>query len=522
MRRPSRLLTCVLALLLCAVATPVVSAGPFKVGAFYFGVFNAPSCVVCGSGNTDWWKGVRDYYNGDVDPPWQGQDFSYLKPALGFYDNSQTATLEKQIRQARANGLGFFNFYWYWRKTLAGGTGGEAYKDGLRTFLAARNTEDLEFAISVTAHPWDNLGIPTTHFTRAIDALIQNYLNKPHYLRTTDGRLVVFLLDTRGIGDGVNAGTATPVGAFISQLSQRVSQQLGKSVYVVINTELHNLDPLRPPMLDIKNLAGVHAYLSGTYYGASLDASSPVVGKLATYNSRITGLFAGFTDRPLIVSYLSDFNEKPRTRLGTPASQIRYLSDWTLSLMTSGLTQVKSYADGRNDGVVDNYVNLYAWNEWHEGGVNLEPSDRDGEQQLVQVAQVFGLATSGNSQCKKLGNCTQNPSAPTGTLDLANCSQIAGWARDADTSVPLQVHLYKDAPYGQGGTFVGSYPANVLRTDLPFRDQKHGFVISTPQALKTGLPVKVYAYGINVNWNGDPAGTNPILNLSPKTVTCSP
>jgi hypothetical protein len=520
MRRTQLLLALCLAAVI-SVATPA-AAGPFKVGAFYFGVFNAPSCVVCGPGNSDWWKGVRDYYNGDVDPPWQGQDFSYLKPALGFYDNAQSATLEKQIRQARANGLGFFNFYWYWRKTLNGGAGGEVFKDGLRTFLAARNTEDLEFAVAVTAHPWDNLGIPTTHFTRAIDALIQNYLNKPHYLRTTDGRLVVFLLDTRGIGDGVTAGTATPVASFIAQLSQRTSQQLGKTVYVAINTELHNLDPLRPPVLDVKSLAGVHGYLAGTYYGASLDGSSPVVGKLATYNSRITGQFAGFTDRPLVVSYLTDFNEKPRTRLGLPASQIRYLSDWTLSLMTSGLTQVKNYAAGRNDGVVDNYVNLYAWNEWHEGGVNLEPSDRDGERQLAQVAQVFALPTSGTSQCKKLGNCTQNPSLPIGTLDLANCSQIAGWARDADTSVPLQVHLYKNGPFGQGGTFVGSYLANLLRSDLPFRDQKHGFVIPTPAAFKTGQAVTVYAYGINVNWNGDPAGSNPLLNLSGKTMTCSP
>ncbi|MCB1036825.1 MAG: hypothetical protein KDD47_23570, partial [Acidobacteria bacterium] len=199
------------------------------------------------------------------------------------------------------------------------------------------------------------------------------------------------------------------------------------------------------------------------------------------------------------------------------------LNDWTLSGLTSGLTTTRNWVNGRSQGVVNNWVNLYAWNEWHEGGVNLEPSDRDGNRQLAQVASVFGLTTSGDTaQCKKLGNCTQNPTLPTGTLDLATCSTIAGWARDADTSVPLKVHLYKNGLYGQGGTFVGAYDANQLRVDLPFRDQKHGFSIPTPAAFKTGAPVTVYAYAINVNWNGDATGTNPVLNLSPKTVTCAP
>src|SRR5687767_12741391 len=98
MRSASRLFTlCLVVSIAAAIAPPAASAGPFKVGAYYFGVFNAPSCVVCVPGQPDWWRGVRDYYNGNVDPPWQGQDFSYLKPALGFYDNAQTATLEKQI-----------------------------------------------------------------------------------------------------------------------------------------------------------------------------------------------------------------------------------------------------------------------------------------------------------------------------------------------------------------------------------------------------------------------------------------
>ncbi len=508
-------LAIVLACLLLLVASPG-EAAPKKVGAYYFGTFNLPSCAVCNGGNTDPWKGVRDYYNGSVDPPWQGQNFSYLKPALGFYDNSQAATVEKHILQARANGLQFFNFYWYWGSNLNGGAGGERLYHGLQAFLQAKNTEDVEFAVSITSHPWDNLNIPAAQAQAAIDLIITKYLVKPHYLRTSDGRPVVFLLDTRGINNGGHQDVVN----FVSLLTTRVNQQMGKVPFVVINYELHNLQIGHPNYLDAKGLTGVHGYSCLNDFGISLNTGSTTVGTLNKYNSQIIGRFGNFTNKPMNPCYMSDFNEKPRTRVGVPSNQIRYLTDWTMARFNTGLTSVKNYVNGLTQAI--SWVTLYAWNEWHEGGVNLEPSDRDGNAQLATVASVFGLTTSGDATCKKFGNCTHNPSLPTGTLDAANCSTIAGWARDPDSTVPLQIHLYKNGLFGQGGTFVGSYTANHLRTDLPFRDQKHGFVIPTPAAFKTGAPVTVHAYAINVNWNGDANGGNPTLNLSPKTVTCSP
>ncbi len=516
-RRCQRFLALLLVSGLC-LAPLSTWAATYKVGAYYFGTFNGPSCVVCSGSNTDWWRGVRDYYNGSVDPPWQGEDFSYLKPALGFYDNSQAATLEKQILQARANGLQFFNFYWYWQSTLNSGAGGERYYHGLQAFLAAKNTEDLEFAVSITSHPWGNLNIPSSHSVKAIDLIIQKYLTRPHYLRTTDGRPVVFLLDSRGI----NNGSQTDVINFIATLQSRVSQQMGVSPFIVISSELHNLTIGDPNYLDVKGLTGVQGYSCLNYFGASLVAGSETQGSLVQYNNAIAGILGNFNNKPMIPCYMSDFNEKPRTRVGKAANTIRYLNDWNLTRFNTGLTNVRNYVNASNQGVVNNWVNLYAWNEWHEGGVNLEPSDRDGNRQLAQVASVFGLTTSGTATCKKLGDCTQNPTVPTGTLDAASCSTIAGWARDADTSVPLTIHLYKNGLYGQGGTFVGAYTADQLRVDLPFRDQKHGFVIPTPAAFKAGSAVTVYAYAINVNWNGQANGSNPVLNLSPKTITCAP
>ncbi len=518
MNRSSRALRGLVLLVTVGIATAGTGhAAPFKVGAYYFGTFNQGSCVVCGGGNTDPWKGVRDYYQGSIDPPWQSEDFSYLRPALGFYDNAQSATLEKHILQAKAAGLKFFTFYWYWTKTQDGGAGGEVLGDGLAAYLAAKNTEDLEFAVSITAHPWDNLGITTAQYNAAVDTLITKYLTKPHYLKTTDGHPVIFIIDSRGFGNG----GAANVASFVATLNSRVSSQTGKTPFVAFSSELHNLNVTDPNYLDVKSLAGVHGYSCLNYFGASLATPTAVVGSFDRYNNTLSGVLGSFSNKPMIPCFMADFDEKPRTRVGVPAASIRYLSDWSIAELDDGLTRVKNYANATAAPLVEDYVTLYAWNEWHEGGFNLEPSEALADRQLARVSSIFALTTSGNATCKKYGNCTQNPSLPTGTLDAASCTSIAGWARDADSTVPLKIHLYKNGLY-PAGTFVGEYSANVLRTDLPFRDQKHGFVIPTPASLKTGGPVTVYAYALNVNWNGDPNGSNPVLNLSPKTITCSP
>ena len=112
---------------------------------------------------------------------------------------------------------------------------------------------------------------------------------------------------------------------------------------------------------------------------------------------------------------------------------------------------------------------------------------------------------------------------PVGTHDRADCSILAGWAKDGDTTLPIQVHFYKGAPYPHG-TYVTAVVANKFRGDLPFSDKNHGFSISTPAAYKTGCPEKVYIHAINVDTNGNivPGATNPLLSQTGKTVLCGP
>jgi len=110
---------------------------------------------------------------------------------------------------------------------------------------------------------------------------------------------------------------------------------------------------------------------------------------------------------------------------------------------------------------------------------------------------------------------------PVGTDDRADCTLLAGWAKDGDTTLPIQVHVYKGGPYPYG-TYVTAVVANKYRGDLPFADKNHGYSIATPAAFFTGCPETVYVHAIDVDTNGNivPGGNNPLLNLTGRTIRC--
>lgn len=105
-------------------------------------------------------------------------------------------------------------------------------------------------------------------------------------------------------------------------------------------------------------------------------------------------------------------------------------------------------------------------------------------------------------------------SSPTGTLDVADCSQVAGWARDVDNTQPIRVRITHD------GNVLATVVADVFRGDLPFPDQNHGFGIPTPPELVTGQLETVRAFALDVNAQGQETGQTVELSLSPKTLLC--
>jgi len=110
---------------------------------------------------------------------------------------------------------------------------------------------------------------------------------------------------------------------------------------------------------------------------------------------------------------------------------------------------------------------------------------------------------------------------PVGTDDRADCTRLGGWTKDGDTTLPIQVAIYKGAPY-PSGTLVTYALADKYRGDLPFADKNHGYSIPTPSAFFTGCPERVYVYGLDVYTDGTrvPGGHNTLLNLTGKTIRC--
>jgi hypothetical protein len=112
---------------------------------------------------------------------------------------------------------------------------------------------------------------------------------------------------------------------------------------------------------------------------------------------------------------------------------------------------------------------------------------------------------------------------PKGFHDSSNCTASFGWACDPNNyNQAVEVHFYKDGPEGGTGVFIGSTLANQTREAGVGNEcggnPNHGFEFNTPGSLKDGQAHPIYAYAITIG----PAGINPLLMGSPKTINCSP
>ncbi len=123
---------------------------------------------------------------------------------------------------------------------------------------------------------------------------------------------------------------------------------------------------------------------------------------------------------------------------------------------------------------------------------------------------------------------------PVGIFDSADCNQITGWSVDPNyLNSPSQVAIFDGGPAGTG-TLLGYVTANQPRSSAlcqaiggqncsicnsdPSQPQcAHGFVFQTPNSIKDGQTHSIYVHGMHI----DNQGTNPLLQLNPKTITCS-
>jgi hypothetical protein len=132
---------------------------------------------------------------------------------------------------------------------------------------------------------------------------------------------------------------------------------------------------------------------------------------------------------------------------------------------------------------------------------------KDGQPHEIRVRIAGSNIDLGNTP----RTITCNPHAYEGFHDAADCTQIYGWAWDANQpNTPINVDIHID-----GHPFVDiQAPANQFRQDLLNAGKGngvHGFSFPTPNSLKNGMP-----HTIRITFSG----TNTDLQLTPKTITC--
>lgn len=382
-----------------------------RVGAIYFATWDAQGNQGLLDnaervyGRRDWWAGVRDFAGYDVERNawhWADEDFSDLRPSIGYYDDSDPATLEKHIEQAAGAGLDHFAFYWYWNPADGGG---ENYVAGLKAFLQAGNRSKLDFTVMPCLHPWSDgpvsLGLPEDQIDKAARVLVDEYLAQPNFLRANDGRPVLTICDTRGVGDGTpDSNDVEAVRRFTDAIRERARETLGEEILITRNADLAIDDAA----------AGFDGVQCQGQWDPSRSYARYVDGQ-AAYFDRFDGV--------LIRCATSDFDERPRIGILIPDPEpptqenleaaFRWYDDQSLEEFRRLLGVVRQdIADSTRPPTVDNIVLLYAWNEWHEGGY-IEPNTRDGCAYLDAVREEFGL-TNGDG-------CVANPAAGTSGTD---------------------------------------------------------------------------------------------------------
>ena len=379
------------------------SENPYSVGAFYFSTF-APSgkSIIAGAAaiygrRNDWWGGVEDFYgrqpNVKMDTRgWVG-DWSYLKPQIGYYDESQTATLERQINQAADAGLSFFSFYWYWSNAAQDSRLPEA----LTSFLAARNVARLKFNLTLYAHPWDDdMAISPSNSGRVIDKLV-GLFSRPQYLRLPDGRPVFAIGDDRNFRDehgdkcADEACITRALNSFLRILNERSVAVVGAKPYVQISIGVPGWDR-------IDEIDG----LTCTVPPIELKAGTPY----PSFDEQQIAALA-HNHKTLSPCMLENFDERPRQDiLIKDRGAIRFLVGKTEAKFRANLTAVRQFSDSQYEATKDpaaHVVYLYAWNEWHEGGI-LEPNVATGAADLNVVTEAFHLPRS-SSPCLEQGKC---------------------------------------------------------------------------------------------------------------------
>jgi hypothetical protein len=378
------------------------SSAQVQVGAYYFTTFFPhPNEITENSERVygrarDHWAGVRDMGPeasligsrfADILTnaifPTQSREavFERFKPLIGYYDNSKPETVSMHLRQAGEAGIDYFSLYYYWNRSL----NEPLFKPGLDAYLAASSQQrDVTFNVTVYAHPWDDrMHIPPSDFSTYADRLVSLF-KRPDYTK-------VGLRPVIGIGDARNIGHRSTGG---SDETVDVDQVID---FIKAIEDAARLAKLQKPVVVLHPWGNWHQVLERSKGSVSAvsclalgipshqGSYDKVEEELVSFAKRAKQKRVAF--HPCAVQ---DFNESPRYKLFADKQKIgdiRVLTGRTPEKFRRQLEKAKEIASSQplSSGRL---VNIYAWNEWHEGGI-LEPNEVQGYRELDIVESVF-------------------------------------------------------------------------------------------------------------------------------------
>lgn len=109
---------------------------------------------------------------------------------------------------------------------------------------------------------------------------------------------------------------------------------------------------------------------------------------------------------------------------------------------------------------------------------------------------------------------------PEGSITVADCKKISGWARDSDSKRALRIIVYRGADNGPNSTFILAKKASKRLADLPFADKSHGFELGVAGSFRTGNTEKVSIYAEGIDAKGKPDGKYVLLAKSGSPIKC--
>ena len=350
-------------ILMLSLSFAATAQQEMKLGAYYF----------------DGWTG-KTYHLTDK----LKNSFPEREPVWGWL-TSTPEIMEKQIDVAKASGIDFFDFCWYYNP-LSGGTdvANDPKNNALNLYRQASNKNKLGFTIMVANH--EGYAIKAEEWNALCTYWISLFKDAS-YVKVNDKPLITFydmmsLIRTFGTSGKVKE-------AFETFKSMAVKEGLqGVSIAAIVN-ETVSLEWANKSGYDIITGYNYHTY----GYQYTSDEVIPI-DSMRVNEERIWNALSRASDKPFIPAITVNWDKRPWEASNVRSPRFSGFSNQSVNRAVSACREWM--ARNRSEIAPGNVAILYAWNEYGEGAYLTPCKTGDDMVQGVKKAMLFQIpATTG-------------------------------------------------------------------------------------------------------------------------------